>query len=691
MERAELLLEIGTEEIPDSLLEATATELAMSLQEGLQSLRLESEPSAVWYTPRRLIVALRNIPIRQEDRIETVTGPPKRVAFDSEGAPTKAATAFAKKQGVDLSQLKISQTPKGEYISAVRQIRGELTSTLLQALLPKAIGNLQFPKTMFWTEDKFRFIRPLRWIVALFQGKVVKFTLADVTASHYTRGHRFTGREGLTVSSLQSLRDVLRENDVLPDPAERKQLVAAGLEREAAAAGGTVLSDADLLESVVNLNECPSVICGRFDEGFLALPQEILITCMREHQKYFSVVDGQNNLLPCFLAVINLPGDDSGRIRSGHERVLRARLADAQFFWKTDLQTELLRREEALRAVLFQEELGSYYDKTQRMLRLVPLTAEMVGSTDVLPDLQLACRLMKCDLVTEMVKEFTDLQGVVGGLYARAEGYADPIWRAVYEHYQPKTGTSPSPESRLGALLSLVDRIDTICSCFSVGLIPSGSKDPFGLRRQGNGFLKILLDHRMSVSLKNLISAGLAAHTKAAPNISSDVMQFLQGRLRHLCDEMSFSYDSVNAALAAGYDDPLDAVERIRALEDVRKEEDFLALSTSFKRIMNILEKSQAQASKPDPTLMTDGSERALWEAYVRNQPQVEALRANHSYGPALRILASMRGVVDDFFDDVLVMDKNPEVRTNRLALLQQIAGLFLKIADISQIVVERK
>jgi len=690
MEKAELLLEIGTEEIPDSLLEGTAQRLARSLVEALESMRLASEIAAVWYTPRRLIVGLQNIPVRQEDLIETVTGPPKRVAFDSDGAPTKAALAFAKKQGVELSRVQTIQNPKGEYLSVIRKVRGQPTSTILRKLIPETIDNLQFPKTMFWTADKFRFIRPLRWIVALYRGKVVRFSLADVTASKFTRGHRFTGREKIRVTSRESLKDELRNNGVLADPAERRRLIESGLAREAAAAGGKLLPDPGLLDSVINLNECPSVVCGSFDQGFLDLPQEILITVMREHQKYFSVVDLDNRLLPRFLTVINLPEDGSGKIRSGHERVLRARLADAEFFWKTDRQIGLVEREEALKKVMFQKELGSYYDKTQRMLSLLPLAAEMGDCANALPDLRLACRLMKCDLVTEMVKEFTDLQGVVGGLYAKAEGYSEIIWRAIYDHYLPKTSRSASPTTSTGAVLSLVDRIDTICACFSIGLIPSGSRDPFGLRRQGNGLLRIVLDHHMNVSLKRLIGASLIAGESSAAKIGAEVMQFLEGRLRFLFDEMGFSYDSVNAALATGHDNPLDALERIRALDEIRTEEDFLALSSSFKRIMNILEQSRPDRAEPDPSLMVEASERALWEAYTRIQPRVESSQRKHAYGPALRSLASLRRVVDAFFDDVLVMDKDPEVRNNRLSLLGKIAGLFLGIADISQIVIER-
>ena len=509
MEKSELVVELGAEEIPASMLEDAARQFADLLLEFLKGERLSAGKCIQWYTPRRIIVRFEDIPLRQEDLHTVLTGPPRTIAYDHAGAPTKAALAFAQKNGVPLARVKVIATPKGEYLSLERKVQGEKTHRILERLIPEAIAGIQFPKTMHWCGDQFRFVRPLRWIVALFAGKVVRFGLADIVSSKYTVGHRFLGKPRIPVSSLASLRDALRENSVLVDPKERMARIQDGLAREATACGGHLLEDPDLLRIVVNLNEAPSIISGAFERRFLSLPQEILITVMREHQKYFSVLDDGQQLLPAFLAVVNLQSDPDHIIRAGHERVLRARLADAAFFWDADRKTKLEDREAALGNVLFQEKLGSYLDKSRRVRALLPQVARALGRPDLLEDLEIAGRLFKCDLMTEMVKEFTDLQGVVGGLYARAEGYPAPVWRAIYEQYCPKSTTAPSPSSDTGAILALVDRLDTVCGCFGIGLVPSGSGDPFAVRRQGNGILKIIFDHRMNISLDQAIGWSL--------------------------------------------------------------------------------------------------------------------------------------------------------------------------------------
>ncbi|MGA2260401.1 MAG: glycine--tRNA ligase subunit beta [Acidobacteriota bacterium] len=690
MDKAELVVELGTEEIPASMLEGATRQLAQYLIEGLRAERLTAALSAIWYTPRRMIVGLNDIPVRQEDLVETIVGPPRRVAYDSQGTPTRAALSFAEKNCIPLSKVKIVQTPKGEYLSAIRSQRGEKTAKVLARLIPTAVGRVEFPKTMYWSPDRFRFARPLRWIAALYAGKVVRFPLADIVSSRFTAGHRFTGKARIEIAGLTSLKDVLQQNGVVVDPADRTAKIRAGLEHAAEVAGGRLLADEDLLRTVVNLNENPSVIGGAFDQRFLVLPEEILITVMKEHQKYFSVVNEEGHLLPAFLAVINLAADPTTKIRGGHERVLRARFADAEFFWETDCKTRLGARETSLKSVMFQQKLGSYYDKTQRVLKLLPQVAAAAGCTEELPELGTAAHLLKCDLVTEMVKEFTDLQGIVGGLYARAEGYPEKVWRAVYEQYMPKASSSASPSNLCGAVLSLADRLDTVCGCFSAGLIPTGSRDPFAVRRQGNGILKIMLDHHISASLERLIAWSLEAFAMAPAETASELKKFFEARLRFLFEEMGFSHDCINAAIAVGFDDPSDAAERVRALQEMRQEPDFLALASSFKRVMNILTQSGSPIESPDPSLMSDPAETALWQKYLEICPAVEAAGKSHLYGEALRRMASLRGVVDAFFTQVLVMAEDPALRRNRLALVGQLARLFLSVADISQIVIER-
>jgi glycyl-tRNA synthetase beta chain len=690
MEKSELVVELGVEEIPASMLADAARQFAEALVQSLRQQRLSAGVCTQWYTPRRIIVGLSDIPVLQDDLKETITGPPKTVAYDASGAPTRAALAFAQKNGVALEHTRIIQTPKGEYLSIERKVRGEKTSKILESLLPAAISGIQFPKTMHWSSDHFRFVRPLRWIVALFAGRVVRFHLADIASSRYTSGHRFLGKSRIAVSSLASLQSALRDNSVVVDPNERFTCIRDGLLREAEACGGRLLEDVDLLNTVVNLNEAPSIVRGGFEQRFLSLPQEILITVMREHQKYFSVLNAAGQLMPAFLAVVNLQSDPSHIIQTGHERVLRARLADAAFFWDTDRKTKLEEREKALKSVLFQEKLGSYYDKTQRVLTLLLSIVHALGRTDLLPDLTIAGHLFKCDLITEMVKEFADLQGVVGGLYARAEGYPESIWRAIYEQYYPKSAGAPSPSCDTGAILALVDRLDTVCGCFCVGLIPSGSGDPFAVRRQGNGILKILFDHQLSLSLDRAIQLSLESHGRASGEILLELKQFFEGRLRFLFEEMGYAYDCVNATLAAGFDDPLDALERLRALQELREEADFLSLASNFKRVANILSQAGEAGGEPDASLLMVPAEHALWHCYLRIRPEVMAARNNHDYGAALRSLASMRSAVDEFFTAVMVMVEDPAIRSNRVSLLNCVFQLFSSIADISRIVIEK-
>jgi glycyl-tRNA synthetase beta chain len=690
MKSAELVVELGVEEIPASMLEDATRQFAEILCTSLKEQRLSAGKCTQWYTPRRIIVGFDDLPLRQEDLLETITGPPKSVAYDASGAPTRAALAFAQKNGVSPSQIETIPTPKGEYLSITRKIRGEKTHKILESLIPACIAKIQFPKTMHWTTDHFRFVRPLRWMVALFRGKIVRFRLADVVSSKYTAGHRFLGKSKVAVSSLASLQALLRDNSVIVDPEERLSSINSALLKEAASCGGRLLEDPDLLKTVVNLNEAPSVVRGAFERRFLSLPKEILITVMREHQKYFSVWDGAEHLLPAFLAVVNVQSDPDHVIRAGHERVLRARLADAAFFWDADRKARLADREPALKNVLFQEKLGSYYEKTRRLLALLPQITRAVGRPDLLADLETAAHMCKCDLITEMVKEFTDLQGIVGGLYARAEGYPMPVWRAIYEQYDPKATNASSPQSETGALLALTDRLDAVCGCFSIGLIPSGSGDPFAVRRQGNGILKIIFDHRLSISLDHAIQWSLESYGRVSTEISAGLREFFEGRLRFLFEEMGFSYDCINAILTAGFDDPLDALERLRALQELRQESDFLSLASNFKRIVNILSQAGDAVNSPDVSMLIEPAESALWRSYLHVHPEVAAAKKSHDYGQALRSLASMRDVVDEFFKEVMVMAEEPAIRSNRVSMLHCISQLFCSIADISKIVIER-
>jgi glycyl-tRNA synthetase beta chain len=705
---SEFLLEIGCEEIPAGMLEPAATALKDVMAKELASARIAADHLQSYYTPRRLVLYVPSIVERQADLVETIVGPPKTVAFDKEGHPTKAATAFADKHNVPLKKVKIVTTEKGEYLGLEKKTKGEKTARVLPGLLPKIIGAIPFPKTMSWTDDGFRFARPIRWLLALLDGRVVKFDIAGVRAGNRTYGHRMLGKKRLAVKSFDEFKRGLYEGFVVIDPVERRQAIENGmarvLDRLTEQHGyAEIFEDEDLLREVTNLNEYPQVILGDIlltPEEFELLPNEVLMTVMRKHQKYFSLLDRQQNLYRYFLAVVNTSVDNPDiykTISGGHARVLRARLDDAIFFWKADRKIKLAERKERLRHVLFMEKLGSFYDKTERIAATAERLAEILQlDQEIREPIRQAAGLVKVDLVTEMVKELTELQGIMGGLYARAEGYPEKVWRAIYEHYQPKNLEERVPSTTEGAVLSIADKIDTIVGCFGIGQVPKGSRDPLALRRLGNGIIRIILDHRLEISLTQIIDSALKAlsdKVRVAPgDLMPLLMEFFEGRIRYILSEArGFSQEEINATMAAGFDAPYDLSKRIEALSRIRPEEDFLAIATAYKRIKNIL-RDQAVAAEDGirADLLQEEAERALYALCEEVNPKIAESIGRFDYYTALKHMASMRRAIDLFFDKVLVMAEDEALRTNRIRLLRRIANTFSKVADISEIVVEK-
>lgn len=706
---SELLLEIGCEEIPAGMLQPAVDSLRDYVVNQLKSGSLPFGAVTTYFTPRRLVLSIADMATKQPDQVEIVTGPPKSVSYDKDGQFTKAALSFAERNGVPTKALTVTTTPRGEYLSLSKKTKGVKTATLLASILPKAVASINFPKSMYWTEDRFRFARPIRWIVALLDSRVIPFSSAGLESGARTNGHRMLGRRQVRVPNhLRGYVDTLEKNFVVVDPAARHLSIRVGLDAAALQVDGKVLTDNELLDLVVNLNEFPTVIAGHIDEKFLSLPKEVLVTVMRSHQKYFSVLGAGEEMRPYFLTVINTDGDPHGAIRLGHERVLRARLADAQFFWETDRKRPLADRRDDLTHVLFQEKLGTYFDKTVRVTALARrIAGDLKLPAETVERIEQAASLAKVDLTTEMVKEFTDLQGVMGGLYARAEHYPEAVTQAIYDHYRPKNLEEASPAGIEGAILSIADKLDTIAGCFAVGLIPSGTRDPFALRRQGNGLLKVLVDHHLKVSLDRLIreaenrlsaagilKAGPAMGMPALseePTLAPQLRPFFEDRLRHLMVQRGFRYDEINAVLAAGFDAPYEAMQRAKAVAKMRPESDFLAISIAFKRIKNIL---RDQPSEGEPAvnraLLVEEAEKALYHLFETTRPAVEALVAELDYYNALKRIAAMRQTVDFFFDKVLVMAPDADQRRNRLHLLRNMAALFKQVADISEIVVEK-
>jgi glycyl-tRNA synthetase beta chain len=701
----DLLFEIGCEEIPAGMILKSAQEFKSILSKYCTTAGLLDETSTescieTFGAPRRLVAVARNVRLKQEDVTREITGPPKSVAFDNVGEPTRAAMSFAEKQGIPVSQLTIVSTPKGEYVAAKQVVQGQPAVKILGKILPEAIREIPWSRSMYWTGAQGpRFIRPIRWIVALFDGRVIPLSFADVRAGNRTDGHRFLGKKGIVLTGPQDYESKLERNFVLCRPEARRRKIEAESRTLSSRKGLRVHPDAGLLELVTYLNEYPTVIQGSFDPAFLALPEEILITVMRGHQKYFAVEDRSGDLAPHFLAVINLPKDPRGLVRAGHERVLRARFADAQFFWETDQKIRLGDYLPKLAAITYERRLGSYRDKVERMRNLARWFAEQwfsggVAQADVAGS-DRAAELAKCDLATEMVREFTELQGIVGGLYARAQGETEEIAWAIYDHYRPLGLDDPIPRNLTGCAVALADKLDSLVACFAIGAVPTGSSDPFALRRAALGVIKIILARKLSLSISAAISAAAKSLHEHAPKIDAteavqaQVLEFLLERARYVLRERrGFAYDEINAAFAAGADDLVDAVERMAALKAIRETRNFPPLAAAFKRIRNILEKSTQKSDRGQaavkPSLLHEAAELQLHSIAQRIGAEAAQRKREKKYRAALEKISELRPAVDLFFDKVLVMVEDEEIRRNRISLLGNLLKEFSTIADLS-------
>ncbi len=706
----DLLFEIGCEEIPAGMIFKASAELKAILQKYFATHGLLAEEQFgtsidTFGAPRRLVAIVRRIRLRQEDVTREVSGPPKSVAYDNVGEPTRAAMSFAEKQGIPVSKLSIVNTPKGEYVAAKQTVIGKPAAEILATVLPQAIHEISWPRSMHWTSaDSPRFIRPIRWIVALVAGRVLPFSFVGVDAGNHTEGHRFLGKKSIPVNGPRDYEEKLKNNFVLCRPEVRRKRIEAEIHTLTARKQLRAHEDPDLLNLVTYLNEYPSVIMGEFDSSFLALPEEILITVMRGHQKYFGLETRDGELAPYFLAVINLPGDKKGIVRAGHERVLRARFSDAQFFWETDLKRPLGDYLPKLAAVTYESRLGSYGDKVERMRELARWLADQwfsggVSQADVAGS-DRAAELAKCDLVTEMVREFPELQGIVGGLYARAQQEPEEIWQAVYDHYKPLGMDDALPRSLTGCAVSIADKLDSLVACFAVGAIPTGSSDPFALRRAALGIAKMILERKLPLSLSAAISAAAKALKEHAPRIEvseavqKQVLDFVLERARFMLKEKrGFAYDEINAAFAAGADDLVDATERVAAVKAIRNTRNFIPLAASFKRIRNILEKSAGRLDREqlevEPELLWEPAERELYASAQKLGSEATRRKKAGKYREALEVISELRPSVDKFFDNVLVMVEDTRVKKNRLALLGNLLKEFSTIADFSELVSE--
>src|SRR5580700_4395029 len=711
----DFLLEIGCEEIPARMIEAASRELRERVSALLSRERLSGSAVEAFDSPRRLAVMAHGIAASQADVTEQISGPSVSVAY-KDGQPTPAAHHFAKKAGVDVTQLKKVNTPKGEYLAANITKKGRSAGEILCEALPKELSKIYWPKNMYWQKPNERFVRPVRWLVAMLDSEAIPLEFDGIRAGKTSRGHRMLSQGDVTIPRAGSAYvDALRKAKVL-GRGEREHQIRKALDAATRTVpGARWREDKALLDTVVNLTEFPSVILGSFDPQFLALPAEVLVTVMRDHQKYFAVEDAEGKLLPHFLAVLNTDRDPQGLIRHGNERVLRARFNDARFFWETDQKKSLLERLELLKNVTFQKDLGSYYDKTLRVQRLCSWLSEILKQSGmaVRPGvIHKAVCLAKTDLTTELVKEFTELQGIVGGLYARAqqldaslpESTRLAIADAVYDHYKPESTEDEVPRSIEGAVLSVGDKADTLAGMFALGLVPSGSKDPFALRRQANAIVKVIAEKKLPLRLTAMMRDARTGYAKSEAEkkfvdeatFDESARAFFRERLEfYLKDVCGYAYDVVKAVLGADAEDVVDALARAEAVKEVLHMPEFQAIGAACKRMRNILkqadEKGITMAAKFQPLPDSAQEEKAL-AAYVEvNGPKVGALQKDAKYHDALLLLSTARGPVDAFFDKVMVMVDDERVRANRFALLRTLLKEFSTIADFSEIVTEGK
>ncbi|MGA2074666.1 MAG: glycine--tRNA ligase subunit beta [Terriglobia bacterium] len=725
-----LLLEIGCEEIPARFLRDAERGLGELVQSALGNARLLPEPNVgavrephnskieiqdasghlplrTYSTPRRLVVHVPDVLARQPDKVEEILGPPVKVAFDAEGKYTRAAESFAQKNSARLEDLTRTTTPKGEYLALRKTTEGRSASAVLPEILPAAILRLGFPKSMYWLEKSGpRFVRPIRWVLAILgEGKraeAVNFEILGVDSGDFTFGHRVYSKRAITVKGFRDYGTRLRRAFVEFDPEKRRQALRSKI-KVLLEDSLPLVEDRELEEWLVNSTEWPSAIRGGFDERFLHLPREILITVMRDHQKYFAVEDLEGRLEPYFLAILNVDSDERGLIRQGHERVLQARFSDAEFFWDADQRLPLRDRLPRLEKVTYQAKLGSYADKVRRMQAIAVRLSDKLEAQGILEAGQReqvlrAVELSKCDLTTQMVQEFAELQGVVGGLYAKAQGEPEGVATAIYDHYLPQGAEDKCPRTAVGALVSLADKLDGVVAGFAVGNGPTGSSDPFAIRRQANGIIRVILEFTLSIDLDSKIYFALEMLHESLQfdleKMTASVKEFMRERLSYYLDNVvGLRYDTVRAAMGARYllaFDPSQVTARAKAIERIRSSDDFLSLSQSAKRIRNILNKS-AQPSdyegrEFDPQRLEAGPEQDLHAAYERVQDEAAQRRAAGDIRAALESVASLRAPVDLFFDKVLVMAEDPEVRRNRLQLLIALDRLFTEDADLSQI-----
>ena len=689
----DFVLEIGTEEIPARFMGPAISQIEGLAHEWLKANRLAKASVAAYGTPRRLVVCITGLAEKQEEFSEEVKGPAKKAAFDSEGNPTKAAEGFARGQGVSVSDLITKETPNGDYVFAVKTQSGQETDRLLPEFCLGLINGLSFPKPMRWGDKEMRFVRPIRWLLSLFGGETVSFVVEGLASGRVTFGHRFLSKGPIEINEASEYLKKLQDRYVIVNHHERKEIIWSQVTALAAAEGGEVIPDEELLEEVTQLLEYPTALCGKFEEDYLRLPKEVLITPMREHQRYFPVLGPNGKLLAKFITLRNGTDAFLDIVRQGNEKVLRARLADAEFFYEEDNKVPLRDNVERLKKIVFHEKLGTVYEKVERIISLGNYLAGATGITDseTLDTIKESAYLCKADLVTNMVYEFPELQGIMGKEYALCGGENPAVADAIFEHYLPRFSGDVLPQNVAGRIISIADKIDTIVGCLAVGIQPTGSQDPYALRRQALGICYIVLDAKLNFSLTGLtgeVYKHYAEKIKAklsAEETRDEVRDFFQQRLKNIFADRGFSYDVIDAVLASGFDRFTDTLLRLDALANLRNQEIFGKLLTAYNRVANLAK--NAIHSDIDPQLFVEDAEKTLYSEFIKAKDEMQIFLDGRQYRQFFQRFALLQQHIDNFFEGVMVMVDDEKTKINRLALLRNIADLTGAVADLTKIV----
>lgn len=684
----DLLIEIGTEELPPKALKTLSDAFTAGVVAGLKDASLEASEVISYAAPRRLAILLKDIPVKQADQSVERKGPAKAAAFDADGNPTKAVEGFARSCGVSAFDLEEIETPKGIWLVFRQDVAGKDTAELVPEIVSKSLAKLPIPKRMRWGASDIEFVRPVHWIVMMLDDQVIDGEILGIKSGNTTKGHRFHHPVAITIKTASSYAEQLhQQGHVIADFEARRDEVRSQAEESAKKVGGVVQIDKNLLDEVTALIELPIAVSGSFGEEFLQVPQECLISSMQDHQKYFPVVDSNNKLMPYFITTSNIKSSNPAAVSQGNERVIRPRFADAKFFWDQDCKVSLESNREATKKIVFQQKLGTLFEKTERVSKLAGFIANEIGA-----DKQQAMRaaeLSKCDLLSNMVQEFPELQGIMGNYYAKHDNESDAVAAAMQEQYQPGFAGDVIPAGEIGKVLSLADRLDTIMGIFAIDMKPTGSKDPFSLRRAALGALRIIIEGKLNVDLKALLeeaAKGLQDKVDASKAVE-DAYTFVMERLKAYYQDQGINSDTVNSVASLNPKQPLDFDQRVKAVADFRNLAESESLAAANKRISNILKKVETEIpASVNESLLNEDAEKTLNKAIIALQAKVQPLYANGEYSKALASLAVLREDVDNFFDNIMVMDEDLTLRDNRLALLSQLRGLFLEVADLSRL-----